>query len=67
MIDKKERSVAAVLEDVSFILNEVRNTKFKNLEETKLSAKQEKILEDVEKDIDVCVTKLGKILHTTEL
>jgi len=46
MIDKKERSVAAVLEDVSFILNEVRNTKFKNLEETKLSAKQEKILEE---------------------
>ena len=45
MIDKKERSVAAVLEDVSFILNEVRNTKFKNLEETKLSAKQEKILD----------------------
>ncbi|MBI2148478.1 hypothetical protein HYU23_02265 [Candidatus Woesearchaeota archaeon] len=67
MISKSEKSVAAVLEDVTFILNEVRNKKFKDLEETKLSPKQEKILNDIEKDLEVCVTKLGKVLHTTEL
>ena len=64
---KNERSAAVVLEDVTFILNEIRNTKFKDLEKSKLNSKQEKILEDIENDIKVCVTKLGKLLHTTEL
>ena len=62
-----EKSVVTVLEDVTFILNEVRNTKFKDLENTRLSPKQEKILDNIEKDLEVCVTKLGKLLHSSEL
>ena len=67
MASKEEKSVEVVLEDVTFILNKIRNVKFKDLEKTKLNSKQERILEDLERDIDVCVTKLGKVLHTTEL
>lgn len=67
MGNKEEKSVAVVLEDVTFILNEIRNRKFKDLEKTKLNSNQEKILIDIEKDLNVCTTKIGKILHTVEL
>jgi len=67
IIMNNERSVVAVLEDVTFILNEIRNNKFRKLEGTKLSSKQEEILENIEKDIEVCVTKLGKLIHMSEL
>ncbi len=62
-----EESVESVLEDVTLILNELRTEKLKSLEKTKLSPAQEKIVEDIEKDLEACVTKLGLILHTTEL
>ena len=62
-----EKELAAVLEEVAFILNEIKQTKLKELEKTKLTARQEKIIEDIEKDLDVCATKLGLVLHTAEL
>lgn len=62
-----ERSIAKVLEEITFILNEIRTTKLKDLEATKLTPKQEKIIESIEKDLNACTTKLGLILHTTEL
>ena len=67
MVKNNEKSVAIILEDVTFILNELKHRKFRDLETTKLNPKQEKMVEDIEKDLDVCVTKIGKILHTTEL
>lgn len=67
MPNKKENSIATVLEDVTFMLNEIKQIKLKELEKTKLTSKQEKILENVEKDLDVCVTKIGLILHAKEL
>ncbi len=67
MVKNSERDLAAVLEDVTFIINEIRVDKFKKLEKTKLTPKQEELLDNIEKDLEVCVTKLGKILHTTEL
>lgn len=62
-----EKSVVTVLEDVTFILNEIREEKLNNLEKTKLTLQQQKIVENIEKDLKVCVTKLGLVLHTTEL
>lgn len=67
MKNKKENNIATVLEDVTFMLNEIKQIKLKELEKTKLTPKQEKILEDVEKDLDICATKIGLILHTKEL
>ncbi len=67
MKNKKENSIATVLEDVTFMLNEIKQIKLKELEKTKLTSKQEKILENVEKDLDACVTKIGLMLHTKEL
>ena len=67
MTKNGEKALAVVLEDVTFILNEIKQRKFRDLEGTKLTPKQEKILEDIGKDIDVCVTKLGKVLHSVEL
>ncbi len=63
----KESSVQAALEEAVFILNEIRINKVKKLEETKLTPKQEKILEEIENDINACVTKLGLLLHAKEL
>jgi len=62
-----QESLQGVLEEVTFILNELRNKKLKLLEQSKLTPKQEEVLEDIEKDINVCVTKLGLVLHATEL
>ena len=62
-----EKSVVTVLEDVTFILNEIKATKIKELEKTKLTPNQQKVVDNIKKDIDVCVTKLGLILHTSEL
>jgi len=62
-----ESSVQGVLENITFIMNEIRINKIKKLEETKLTPKQEKILEEIEKDMNSCITKLGLILHTKEL
>ncbi len=67
MKKRDESSVQGVLEEVTFILNEIKQNKIKKLEETKLTPRQEKILEDIEKDINICVTKLGLLLHTKEL
>lgn len=67
MKNKKDNSIAIVLEDVTFMLNEIKQIKLKELEKTKLTSKQEKILEDVEKDLDTCVTKIGLMLHAKEL
>lgn len=67
MKNKKENSIETVLEDVTFMLNEIKQIKLKELEKTKLTSKQEKILENVEKDLDACVTKIGLMLHTKEL
>ena len=64
---KEDKSVQKVLEEVSFILNEIRNEKVKKLEKTGLNTNQEKILIEIEKDINTCVTKLGLLLHSTEL
>ena len=64
---KNENNVTEVLEEVVHILNELKHKKFNELRKTKLISNQEKILQQTEKDIDVCVTKLGLILHTTEL
>ena len=62
-----ESSVQGVLENITFIMNEIRINKIKKLEETKLTPKQEKILEEIEKDMNSCITKLGLILPTKEL
>lgn len=62
-----ENKIVSVLEDVTFILNEIKQTKLKSLESTKLTSKQEKILEDIAKDLNVCSTKLGLLLHPKEL
>lgn len=67
MKSKKESSIQSVLEDVSFILNEIKQTRLKNLEKSKLTPKQEKIIEDMEKDLNLCSTKLGLLLHPKEL
>lgn len=67
MARRKEESVETVIEDVTFILNELRLKKLKLLEETKLNVNQEKILEDIEKDLETAVTKLGLLLHPSEL
>ncbi len=67
MKKENESSVQGVLEETAFILNKIRINKIKNLEKTKLTPEQEKILEDIEKDINICVTKLGLLLHTKEL
>ena len=64
---KNEESIQTVLEDVTFIINEIKQKKFKELRKLKLNSQQEKLIENVEKDLDVCVTKLGLILHSTEL
>ena len=64
---ENEESLQGVLEEVTFILNELRNKKLRLLEQSKLTPKQEEVLEDIEKDINVCVTKLGLVLHATEL
>ncbi len=62
-----EGSIATVLEEVTFILNEIREEKLNDLEKTKLNSQQQKIVDDIEKDLKACTTKLGLILHTTEL
>ena len=64
---KGEESLQGVLEEVTFILNELRNKKLKLLERGKLTPQQEEVVEEIEKDINVCVTKLGLVLHATEL
>ena len=64
---QKEESVQGVIEDVTYILNEIRNKKFQNLRKLKLNSTQEKAVEYIEKDLEVCVTKLGLLLHPTEL
>lgn len=67
MKKENESSVQGVLEEAAFILNKIRANKIKKLEKTKLTPEQEKILEDIERDINVCVTKLGLLLHAKEL
>ncbi|HLC78144.1 MAG TPA: hypothetical protein VJH92_03395 [Candidatus Nanoarchaeia archaeon] len=67
MKNNNEKSVVAVLEETTFILNELKHEKFSELRKTKLTPAQEKILTQAEKDIDVCVTKIGLLLHPTEL
>lgn len=67
MKKQKEESLQGVLEDVTQILNEMREESLRNLEKTGLNPKQEKIIESIEKDINVCVTKIGLVLHATEL
>ncbi len=64
---KGAEDLQGVIEDVTFILNNIRNKKFKQLEKTKLTEKQEEMLETIEKDLEVAVTKLGLVLHATEL
>ena len=59
--------IQSVLEDVTYILNELRNNKLKLLERKKLSSDEERLVEEIEKDLNVCVTKLGLLLHPTEL
>ena len=63
----KEESLQTVLEDVTQILNSIREDNLRNLEKIGLSSKQEKIIESIENDITVCVTKIGLVLHATEL
>jgi len=64
---KSEKSIQKVLEETVFILNEIRNGKIKGMEKLKLTPAQEKILVSIEKDLNICVTKLGLLLHSTEL
>ena len=64
---KKENTLIKVLEEVTFTLNEIRKEKLKKLEESKLSTKQEKIILEIERDLEISVTKLGLLLHLTEL
>ena len=64
---KSEEDLQGILEDAVFILNEVRSEKLKGLEKTKLSVKQVEMLQGIEKDLQVVVTKLGIVLHPTEL
>jgi len=52
---------------ISFILNEIKHKKFDSLRKTKITVQQEKIIEGVERDLDVCVTKIGLLLHAKEL
>ena len=61
---EKENPIIKVLEEVTFTLNEVRNSKLKNL---KLNQEQAKVIEDVEKDLEEVITKIGLLLHPTEL
>ncbi|HZX12067.1 MAG TPA: hypothetical protein VFE88_01265 [Candidatus Nanoarchaeia archaeon] len=63
----EKESLQTVLEEVVFILNELRNEKLKALEKTKLSDGQEEILERIDRDLKACLTKLGLVLHPTEL
>ena len=63
----KEETIVSVMEYTPFILNEIKATKIKELEKTKLTPNQQKVVDNIKKDIDVCVTKLGLILHTSEL
>ena len=63
----KEETIVSVMEDTTFILNEIKATKSKELEKTKLTPNQQKVVDNIKKDIDVCVTKLGLILHTSAL
>ena len=67
MRKKNEESIESVLEEVTFILNEIRNEKLKVLGKKKLTPSQEEIVEDIERDLEVCVTKLGLLLHPSEL
>ncbi len=67
MKNKNEDSIQGVLEEVTYILNEIKHKRFTELRKLKLNTKQESLIEDVEKDLDVCVTKLGLVLHPTEL
>ena len=67
MTKRKEDSAESVLEEVSFILNEIRNEKLRMLEKTRLNSEQEKVLEEIQKDLKVVVTKLGLLLHSVEL
>ena len=62
-----EEDMQSVLEDVVFILNDVRRLKLKELEKMKLSPQQFEKLKEIDKDVRVCVTKLGLVLHPTEL
>ena len=64
---KENNSVQKAAEEITFILNEIRNDKIKKLEGLKLTPAQEKVLTSIEKDINICVTKLGLLLHQTEL
>ena len=67
MKKQKDESLQTIIEDVTNILNEIRNTKFKRLEITNLNSQQQRVVDDVEKDLVVCITKLGLVLHSTEL
>ena len=58
-----ESSIAAELEDVIFTLNEIRHKRFQEIRKAKTKVEEEKIIEKIEKDIDVCVTKLGLIIN----
>ena len=64
---KSNESIQSVLEEVTFILNEIKQKKFRELRKLKLNVEQEKLIRNVENDLDVCVTKLGLLLHPTEL
>ncbi len=57
-----DTKLAAELEEVIFILNEIRHKMFQELRKAKTKLEEEKVIEKMEKDIDVCVTKLGLYL-----
>ena len=44
---KGEESLQGVLEEVTFILNELRNKKLKLLEQGKLTPQQEEVVEEI--------------------
>ena len=57
-----DTKLEAELEEVVFTLNEIRHKRFQELRKAKTKLEQEKVIEKMEKDIDVCVTKIGLYL-----
>ena len=57
-----DAKLEAELEEVVFTLNEIRHKRFQELRKAKTKLEQEKVIEKMEKDIDVCVTKIGLYL-----
>ena len=57
-----DTKLEAELEEVVFTLNEIRHKSFNELRKAKTKLEQEKVIEKMEKDIDVCVTKIGLYL-----